>query len=84
MAYIPLYFIFLVSHLNPVLNMWGNINTYINTWMFFLHPTPLQEDLLYLCLIQNHASWDFPGGPVVKTSPFPCRGVQIRYPWLGS
>ena len=28
-------------------------------------------------------SWDFPGGAVVKTPPFQCRGLRFK-PWSGN
>ena len=39
-------------------------------------------DILFLVLIGIH-SWDFPGGLVVKTSYFHCRGHGFD-PWSGN
>ena len=33
------------------------------------------------CWIKNNSPWDFPGGPVVKTQCFYCRGLRF-HPWF--
>ena len=35
------------------------------------------------CNFKTHISWNFPGGPVVKTPCFHCRGLGF-YSWLGN
>ena len=36
-----------------------------------------------LCIPMQSIDWDFPGGPVVKTPRFHCRGHRLD-PWLGN
>ena len=45
----------------------------------------LKSDCVSLCLTPNKSQipWGFPGGPVVKTLHFQCRGCRFD-PWLGN
>ena len=38
---------------------------------------------IFIVVFQNPHSWDFPGGPVVKTTHSQCRGPRLD-PWSGN
>ena len=46
-------------------------------------PLDCQGSPPFQSIYQEGWPWDFPGGPVVKTPCFPCRGREFD-PWLGN
>ena len=38
---------------------------------------PMARDLDVILIVGLGAIWDFPGGPVIKTPGFRCRGVRL-------
>ena len=59
------------------------INIYIHTTLYFPHFAFILILHQVHCQAKIQASWDFPGGPVVKIMHFQCRGHRFN-PWSGN
>ena len=59
------------------------INIYIHTTLYFPHFAFILILHQVHCQAKTQASWDFPGGPVVKIMHFQCRGHRFN-PWSGN
>ena len=52
----------------------GSLDT--GTWCYLLSPQSLEQDLAHSkCSINSGGVGEFPGGPVVRTQRFHCRGA---------